>query len=365
MRRMDRAFVSAMRRYLISVLPHARAQLRHLHRLAGRIPDAGLRRQALASLRDKDFHVYGGCILATFLPARQARAYIELVAAFETAVDYLDNLCDRAGEFGEADYRALHESLEDAVAPRASPRDYFRRRSGDDGGYLNQLVLRSQRLFRRLPAFAAVQPWMADVTRRYCELQALKHLKPEVRERRCREAFGGICPDLQWWEAAAACGSTLPTFALVFAAMKDCSTEQAMHVYRTYFPLISGLHILLDYFIDQAEDQTHNELNFVACYGGRNYARAGLERMAARALGAARQASEPQPHVFAVQAMCGFYCTRPAVAAQGLREDAAAIASAAGLDLGGLRTSKRGVLAWLLGAYERRTKPSRSAPRVV
>ena len=33
-----------------------------------------------------------------------------------------------------------------------------------------------------------------------------------------------------------------------------------------YFPGVSAIHILLDYFIDQAEDREHGELNFMACY---------------------------------------------------------------------------------------------------
>ena len=46
---------------------------------------------------------------------------------------------------------------------------------------------------------------------------------------------------------------------------------------RAYFPNVSAVHILLDYFIDQAEDREHRELNFVACYASSGEA---VERVA-------------------------------------------------------------------------------------
>lgn len=314
-----------------------------------------MRSEALSSIAQKDFHVHGGCILATFLPKPQARHYVQLVATFETAVDYLDNLCDRTGSTDEADFRALHESLLDAVRPRAPLGSYFRRRKRDDGGYLNELVVRSQRLFAELPALAAVAPFIEEVTARYCELQSLKHLPSGVREARCREAFGDIAPDLQWWEGAAACGSTMPTFALAFGAIGSCDGRRANELYEAYFPWISGFHILLDYFIDQQEDAEHGELNFVSCYGGRQAARAGIERAGRAALAKASATSDALHHVFAVQAMCGFYCTRKRVFAQGLSADAASIAAALNVDLGELpwRPEGNGVLGPLLSLYQR------------
>ena len=58
-------------------------------------PDPALRREAVASIEGKAYHVAGACILATFLPSAAAEHYIEIVAPLETIYDYLDNLCDR------------------------------------------------------------------------------------------------------------------------------------------------------------------------------------------------------------------------------------------------------------------------------
>jgi tetraprenyl-beta-curcumene synthase len=349
----DNSLTGDIRRFLLRVVPDAAAALRGWRRRAARIADPQYRRQALASIDRKDFHVHGGSILAIFLPPALAQRHIELVAAFETAVDYLDNLCDRTGVQDEADFRSLHEALIDAVRPGTSPRAYFRRRKSDDGGYLTELVTSSQRAFAQLPGFATIAQLVEAVTARYCELQALKHLPPGIREARCRDAFGRVDSAMSWWEGAAACGSTLPTFALAFGAARPCTPDRARELHDAYFPWISGFHILLDYFIDQAEDREHGELNFVACYDGARAARSGLERIGREAVARAGAMAEPAQHVFAVKAMCGFYCTRPRVAQQGLDSDAAAIAQAVGIDLGGAawRAAKNSALGSLLRLY--------------
>jgi tetraprenyl-beta-curcumene synthase len=351
----DEEFIRTLRRFLIVVVPEAVARLRSLRGRARRISNYRLRRQALASIDAKDFHVHGGCILATFLPKREARHFIELVATFETAVDYLDNLCDRAGNEDERDFRALHEALADAVNPGGPLRRYFRHRSEDDGGYLNELVIRSQDLLQRIPSYSVIEPYVREVTARYCELQALKHLTPGVREIRCEETFKRVAPEMSWWEGAAACGSTLPTFALVFGALQGCDAARARALYKAYFPCISGFHILLDYFIDQAEDKEHGELNFVACYEGASAARDGISRIASRALDSASETTDPKNHIFAVRAMCGFYCTRAKVDYQRLGASACAIASAAGVDLSGAawRNGRSLALGSLLSLYRK------------
>jgi tetraprenyl-beta-curcumene synthase len=300
---------------------------------AQQIADPAIRREALDSLRRKAFHVHGGCVFATFLPAEKASRFVELVAAFETAVDYLDNLCDRIGAQNEADFRALHESLLDAVTPGAPLRDYFRHRPSDDRGYLNALVTRSQAGVTDLHSFNVVRLGIVDVTRRYCELQAIKHLAPGERERRCAAEFSSVAPDLSWWEGAAASGSTMATFALLFSAMSGViSAERVRAVLEAYFPYFTGLHILLDYFVDQTEDAAHGELNFVNCYPNAEEAHAGIERVARIALHRVATLPDAEVHLFALRAMCGYYCTRPALS-KSARLAALGIMRAAGVDV--------------------------------
>ncbi|MDQ2816674.1 MAG: tetraprenyl-beta-curcumene synthase family protein [Candidatus Eremiobacteraeota bacterium] len=315
--------------FIARVIPGAAAELKRWRRRAGAIPHAAVRREALSSIDAKAFHVHGGCILGTFLRGNALRHYIRLVATYETAVDYLDNLCDRMDTHDEEDFRALHESLGDVFATPGHPRRYFRCRDYDDGGYLEELVETSQRLFAQLPGYEAVRPYAVDVADRYCELQARKHLNAGERERRCGAAFSGVAPDLAWWEGAAASGSTMPIFALAYGTLAGkISAARIRELHGGYFPYFSATHILLDYFIDQAEDRAHDELNFVTCYGSRQAARDGITNIARTALKRLSALEDAQRHEFALRAMCAFYCSRPKVARQGLTEDAQAIMQA-------------------------------------
>ncbi|HEX3550245.1 MAG TPA: DUF2600 family protein [Candidatus Elarobacter sp.] len=319
--------------YLCAVLPEAGRALAAIRVRAERIPDAALRDQALASIDAKAYHVEGGCILATFLPRDVARRYVAIVAALETIYDYLDNLCDRLPGVSQEAYAVLHAALIDALDERRAPADYYRAGpAGDDGGYLRSLVDDVRAGLRALPSYGAVRDRAVEVARFYAELQVVKHGPPGVRERACdawyarnRERF----PGLAWWEFAAACGSSLPVFALIELASRERVDDAEIDAtLAAYFPGVSAVHILLDYFIDQAEDREHGELNFVACYATSGEAVARLRRLVASALDRVRALAGAARHRFLVEAMCVFYLTHPKVFEQRLDRESAALLSA-------------------------------------
>jgi tetraprenyl-beta-curcumene synthase len=315
------------------VIPRASRELAAIRARAATIPTPALREQALASIDGKAYHVQGGAILATFMPARAARRYIALVAALETIYDYLDNLCDRLPGVTQQAYATLHEALTDALDDRRVPGDYYRHGPlGDDGGYLRWLVEATREELRALPHYATVRERLLEVAGYYAELQVVKHGPPGARERACdawyerhRDAF----PGLAWWEFAAACGSSLPVFALLELASRPvldpAEIEATAH---TYFPGVSAIHILLDYFIDQAEDAEHGELNFVACYGSRCEAVSRLRRLVTTTLARVRDLTGSGRHRFLLQAMCVFYLTHPKVFEQRLDRESAALLNA-------------------------------------
>jgi tetraprenyl-beta-curcumene synthase len=325
----------ATARFVGSVIPRASRELAAIRARAAMIPAATLREQALASIDGKAYHVQGGAILATFLPTRAARRYIAIIAALETIYDYLDNLCDRLPGVTQQAYATLHEALIDALDDRRPLGDYYRDGpDGDDGGYLRALVERVRAGLRTLPHYAAVREQLVAVARFYAELQVVKHGPAGTRERACdawyvrhRDAF----PGLAWWEFAAACGSSLPVFALIALASRPAlDPAEVEATMRAYFPGVSAVHILLDYFIDQAEDAAHGELNFVACYASRGEAVARLRRLVTRSLARVRHLADARHHRFLVQAMCVFYLTHPKVFEQQLERESAVLLRALG-----------------------------------
>jgi len=325
----------ATARFLTAVIPRAGRELALIRTRAQAIPDAALREQALASIDGKAYHVQGGCILATFMRGETARRYIAIVAALETIYDYLDNLCDRLPGVSQAAFATLHASLIDALDDRRTPADYYRDGPpGDDGGYLRSLVGAARDGLRALPNYHAVRDRLVEVAQYYADLQVLKHGPAGVRERACdawyarnRERF----PGLAWWEFAAACGSSLPVFALIALASRERLDRAEIDATVTaYFPGVSAIHILLDYFIDQAEDREHGELNFVACYASPAEAVARLRRLVTTTLARVRTLAGAAHHRFLVEAMCVFYLTHPKVFEQRLDRESDALLRALG-----------------------------------
>ncbi|HMD02942.1 MAG TPA: DUF2600 family protein [Candidatus Baltobacteraceae bacterium] len=323
----------ATARFLGRVVPPADRELGAIRARAANIPDDALRAQALASIDEKAYHVQGGCIFATFLPRASARRYIALVAALETIYDYLDNLCDRLPDVPASAYATLHEALRDALDARRPLADYYRNGpERDDGGYLRFLVESVRARVAELPSLAGANAQLAESVAFYAELQSFKHLAKDVREPICQawyERHRARFPGLQWWEFAAACGSSLPVFALLYLASQEgVGANEFAATYDVYFPNVSAVHILLDYYIDRDEDRTHGELNFFDCYPSSEGAVQGLAAFIRSAAGRVGTLPFPERHRFVVEAMCVFYLTHPKVFAQRQEHQSAALLAA-------------------------------------
>lgn len=256
-------------RYIFRVLPAVRTELQEWEHIARNCPNPVLREQALKSLEHKAFHCQGGAVFACSQPDYQD-VLIKLIVAYQTICDYLDNLCDRASCYDGRAFRQIHEALFDALTPGSSRADYYvYYPSKDDGGYLNQLVLCCRKCLMQLPAYKQVYPYVRWLASEYIDLQVYKHIDPSSRE---SDLLKWACQhnqyaDLKWQEYSAATGSTLAVFALFVLACQPQATEKDAHkVMNDYFPWICGLHILLDYLIDQEEDRIGGDLNFTFYY---------------------------------------------------------------------------------------------------
>lgn len=262
--------LSLMSRVYKHILPEVRKELSAWRHTASEIPDPELRTQALASIDTKQFHCQGGAVYATIdLPDRNV--LIRLIVSFQTISDYLDNLCDRSTSMDAEDFRLLHQSMLDAVNPDAKQHDYYAlHKELNDGGYLSDLVETCQNCVRILPSYAVVMPYIIDLVSLYTDLQVYKHIHPDDREDALLNWWAmhkHRTPHLEWQEFAAATGSTLAVFMLFLAATDTgLSDDGAASIHKSYFPHVCCLHIMLDYLIDQEEDQSGGDLNFCNYY---------------------------------------------------------------------------------------------------
>ena len=261
---------SLLVRFVWKVFPLVNRELYHWQQYAATHGAPELSGQALASIRSKKFHCQGGSVYSLY-PGVSTADFVRLVVALQTISDYLDNLCDRAGIADETAFRQLHLAMTDALDPERPLHDYYAAYPyKDDGGYLSALVMACRAEVAKLPAYHLVKQEALRQASLYSKLQTYKHLDPSIREQQLLSWIKPLlpaCPGITAWEFAAATGSTLGLFMLCAAAANPKLTaREAAIIGQAYFPWINGLHILLDYFIDAAEDSQSGDLNFVAYY---------------------------------------------------------------------------------------------------
>lgn len=322
------------------VFPLVDAELSRWRLAAETIPEPELRRQALVSLEVKRFHCLGGGVYALMAPERVPEL-VRAIVAIQTISDYLDNLCDRAGVYEEAAFRTLHEAMMAAVDPlRPVPpggfyADYPLK---DDGGYLVALAETSRKVLSTLPGYGVARPTAAGLAGLYSDLQVYKHLATTAeREARLaawhRQHRGVAAEDggtgawasraldgrgLEWWEFGAASGSTLGLFVLMAAAASGRLDAQSVDaLLRLYFPTVCGLHIMLDYFIDQDEDEGR-DLNFVSYYPDDGARVQSLLRLTRRSLELTRGCPDGWFHRTVIHGLLALYLSDPKVEASGL-----------------------------------------------
>ncbi|GGA44651.1 tetraprenyl-beta-curcumene synthase family protein [Paenibacillus physcomitrellae] len=299
------------------ILPTVKTELSRIRQHASIIPDPELRKQALASIQTKEFHCQGGSVYAAAnLPQRHV--LIPLIVAFQTISDYLDNLCDRSTSMDADDFRLIHQSMLDAVIPDREPADYYALRTEkEDGGYLIGLVNQCRMCIRELPGYSAAQPYLVDLVGLYIDLQVYKHIKPEMREPALlawRQKHQERAPHLHWNEFAAATGSTLGMFMLFLSACDpDLDEQAASTVHKAYFPHVCGLHIMLDYLIDQAEDRLGGDLNFCSYYESDSETLTRIEMIAASARQDIKLLPVSSFHRMIIEGLLALYLSDPKV----------------------------------------------------
>lgn len=318
--------------YILSVLPRVNRLLKEWTLLAKQCPDKELRLQALASLENKAFHCQGGAVF-TVDGSRYNNNLLELITAYQTLCDYLDNLCDRVGETEGLAFRQLHQSLIDALNPNCPPSDYYRHfHLKADGGYIENLVACCRRQVRLLPSYHMVQQDILCLTGWYGELQVRKHLSWDVREKELQDWVKGLMPNfpgLLWNELAAAAGSTLAVFALLkLAGREHLDRELVDKTRQAYFPWICALHILLDYFIDQQEDRLGKELNFTFYYRDELEMMNRLKVCINEARSCAAGLPDPVFDLTVVEGLLAMYLSDGKVANQGFEQQAGELIAA-------------------------------------
>jgi tetraprenyl-beta-curcumene synthase len=328
------AFVDAALRYWLTVFPRATRGVLHWQARAGQIPDPVLRRLGLDSLRERS-NIEGAAAFAAFAPRPHRAAVVRALVAFQAAYNYADMLSEQPHEDAIANGRRLHESLLSALDPAAPPPDFYAHHpQRDDGGYFQEMVDACRAALSSLPSFAMVKQSALIAAERIVTFQSLNVGETQgghaalARWAREQTPSGS---DLEWWETAAAAGSSLGVHVLIAAAAEaELEWADVSALNDAYFPWIGALHSLLDNIVDREEDVRTEQPSLVGYYASPQQAATRLRVLAAQAVSRARALPHGRRHLLILAAMAGNYLSNPEAAAPDVRDVAQSVLDAIG-----------------------------------
>lgn len=339
-------FVHAAVSYWMCVFPRVCLHIARWQRQARRIPDPVLRQLALAALLEKRSNIEGAAAFAAFAPRSRRGEATRATSAFQAAYNLLDMLGEQPSADPVLDGERLHSALLFALGwpsptPPAEGPDpgigaldwYEYHPQRNDGGYLDRLLEECRSAFASLPGHAVAAPAARAAAERIVAFQSLNlseaqgdHTGLERWARNATPRGAG----LQWWETAAAAGSSLGVHALI-AAAADAGLEEreATLLEHAYFPWIGGLHSLLDNLIDKHEDEAAGHRSLVEYYGPERAAER-MRWMAEQAKLLAEELPHSGRHTVVLAGMIGNYLSTPEAHSRQLAPVGQAVLATAG-----------------------------------
>ncbi len=302
-------------RYLRTLAPLVRAQLKRWELRAEAIDDPLLRSLALAKLHDEGFNAEVAAMVATGVsPTHRTRA-VEAIVALEVLFDYLDGLTEAPAGRGLRDGHQLFRALTDAVDLDTPTRGgYYRHHGQSEDGYLEELIAAVRGSLASLPAAGSVGEALVRCASRCAEAQLHTHAIPRYgpvqAERWARTAAVGS--SLDWREfLAGAASSVLAMHALIAAASDPRTTlEHALAIDAVYLP-ICVMPSILDSVVDHAQDLRSASPSFVSHYPDAATLTLRLDAVAEYVVARARTIPGGTHHAMILAGIVAYYATNP------------------------------------------------------
>ncbi|WP_331446251.1 tetraprenyl-beta-curcumene synthase family protein [Natranaerobius thermophilus] len=314
---------------IFKVLPFVNRELNYWYDVISNASSDFLSEQGQLSIKFKKFHCQGGSVYSLYKGSFDEDV-ARFIVAFQTISDYLDNLCDRSGIYEERSFAKLHQAMldifnTDEVNLSVSGEGYYKYYPHtDDDSYLINLVQTCRQELSKFKEIDLVRDDLYFYTKLYTELQIYKHLELDKRESKLKSWHEhyttklNSAGNLYWWEFASASGSTLLIFALIALMSKNYDETSHRSILNCYFPWICGLHILLDYLIDQEEDYREQDLNFVFFYPNKEMMLTRLKYFVNKSLESIKELPNADFHKMVVKGLLALYLSDPKIESQGM-----------------------------------------------
>jgi tetraprenyl-beta-curcumene synthase len=330
--------VTALSRYWLRIYPIARREIERWRDRAEQIANPLVGAVARKSLEHEGLNAEGAALFAMLAPRALRTPVVRLLVCFQVMYDYLDALTEQPLENLLPISRQLHRALGAALGAPPPAQDYYvHHPHGDDGGYLEELVMNCRATFLALPAARVVAPFAVRAVERSAEGQSHSHAAVSTsREELVRWATRATprSSGLYWWETAAASESSLVVHALLASAANPALTaDAARRIANAYWPWVTGLNALLDDLVDLEEDLAEGTHSYVAHYPTPEIATRRLGAFAERAGRVVRCLPQGHRHTTILAAMTGFYLSAPGADAPAARGAAREVRDQLGTDL--------------------------------
>ena len=258
----------------------------------------------------------GAAAFATFTPRRARGSAIRALVAFQAIYNYADLLAEQPSEDPVGNARDVHRALLIALDPSGGSSMRDSRSTADgriDGDFLAEMIAACETASWQLPSYGTVAATVCRAAERIVAFQSLSlGRQGELESWAGSQELGLVSAGFAWWEVAAAAGSSLSVHALLAAAASpELTGHDVTAIDAAYFPCIGALHSLLDSLVDEQEDAATGQLRLLDCYPSRAQATAGLRRLTAHALNAARELPSGADHALLVTAMACSYLAAP------------------------------------------------------
>jgi tetraprenyl-beta-curcumene synthase len=310
------AFVAVAAREVGWVLPTVAREVRAWQRLAGNIPDAPLRDDALTNLSRERLNIEGAALFAV-LPRRRDHNLVRALVAYQVLLDYLDTTSERPSKDQLANGVHLHRALTDALDPSRPLSDHYRHhRWQDDGGYVRALIQACRTACLALPSYHRVRSEAlraAHIT----TVQAINHDPLAARRDAALAAWAARefpeSTGTSWFELTAAASSSLWLYAvLALAAEPRLSARDLVDAEKAYLPWICAASTFLDSFVDQVEDAANGSHSYVAHYPTPDIAVRRLDEIVRESAQRARGLRRGTRHALITTGMVAMYLSEDA-----------------------------------------------------
>lgn len=305
------------------------------------IPDAPLRADALDSFARKRANTDGAALFSVIASSRERRL-LQVIVAYETIWDFLDNVSERGAMAGELNGYQLHRALHEALDLDTNISAYYRHHPwGDDGGYLAALVRSSRYCCASLASYRTVRELLIQEGRRANVGVCNHELDPERRrvalDRWAQNEFPHVLTPASGDEpkalrlscgataayrfeltAAASCSAVIHVL-LTLAADARCDEQWVARAYAAYFPWFSVAVTMLDSYVDQAEDAARGAHSYIAHYPSEEIALQRVHEAIERSTRSLRELRHGQRHAVIAACMVAMYASKDSARAAHMR----------------------------------------------